>query len=155
MSLTITNSVPMYEGQCIQYVLHSLSQLQDGKIAEIKLDLKGDSVNKFNAPTLKELREVVSRIQGELSTQKIKGVLMTSGKDVFVVGADVTEFLTHFKKTTAELTQWLLDADKIFNDIEDLPIPSLVAINGICLGGGCEYTLAASLRVMSSNAIIG
>jgi 3-hydroxyacyl-CoA dehydrogenase/enoyl-CoA hydratase/3-hydroxybutyryl-CoA epimerase/enoyl-CoA isomerase len=152
MPFTITNSIPSYEGQCVQYILHTI---QDGKIAEIKIDLKGDSVNKFNAPTLTELAEVVSKIKSEINSQKIRGLLMTSGKEVFVVGADVTEFLSHFKKTQAELTDWLLGVDKVFSDIEDMPIPSVVAINGICLGGGCEYALSASLRVMSQNAKIG
>ncbi|MEY4615563.1 MAG: hypothetical protein RJB66_523 [Pseudomonadota bacterium] len=155
MALTITKSVPMFEGQAVQYILHSANEIADGQIAEIRLDLKSDSVNKFNAVTLKELREVVTKIQNDLGAKKIKGLLASSGKDVFVVGADITEFLTHFKKTKAELTQWLLDTDKIFSDIEDLPIPSVMAINGICLGGGCEFTLAASYRVMTTNAKIG
>lgn len=155
MSLTITQSVPMFEGQAVNYILHAASELPDGKIAEIKLDLKGDSVNKFNAVTLKELREVVSRIQADLSSQKIKGLLMTSGKEVFVVGADVTEFIGHFKKTKAELAHWLLETDKTFSDIEDLPVPSVVGVNGICLGGGCEFALSASFRVMAQEAKIG
>ncbi len=155
MSLTLTNSVPVFEGQAVHYVLHSASQRPDGKIAEIKLDLKGDSVNKFNTLTLKELRDVVNKIKTDLTAQKIKGLVVTSGKEVFVVGADVTEFLTHFKKTKAELMTWLLDVDGIFSDVEDLPIPSVMAINGICLGGGCEFALSASFRVMSSKAKIG
>lgn len=152
MPFTITNSVPTIEGQCVEYILHTI---QDGKIAEIKLDLKGDSVNKFNAPTLKELSDTVARLKSDITSQKIRGLLMTSGKEVFVVGADVTEFLSHFKKTHSELTDWLLGVDKVFSEIEDLPIPSVVAINGICLGGGCEYALSGSLRIMSQTAKIG
>jgi 3-hydroxyacyl-CoA dehydrogenase/enoyl-CoA hydratase/3-hydroxybutyryl-CoA epimerase/enoyl-CoA isomerase len=155
MSLTVKNSVPKYEGQAVHYSLLTVDNFTEGTIAEIKLDLKEDSVNKFNALTLKNLREAIDMLKADLSAQKVKGLLITSGKDVFVVGADITEFLSHFKKTPEELKKWLLDVDKIFSDVEDLPIPSVVALNGFCLGGGCEFALSASYRVMSPTAKIG
>ncbi|MEK7690341.1 MAG: fatty acid oxidation complex subunit alpha FadB, partial [Bdellovibrionota bacterium] len=68
--------------------------------AEVVLDLQGDSVNKFNALTLGELRDVVRKLKSET---QLRGVLFTSAKDVFVVGADVTEFLGYFKQSEAEL----------------------------------------------------
>src|SRR5689334_15308375 len=114
-----------YEGQSIQCL-----QLDDG-IVELKFDLKDDSVNKFNKPTLKELREAVNQIKKDSS---IRGLLMTSGKDVFVVGADVTEFLSHFKKPKEELVGWVNEVNGIFSDIEDLGFPSVCAINGFALG---------------------
>ncbi|OFZ18627.1 MAG: multifunctional fatty acid oxidation complex subunit alpha [Bdellovibrionales bacterium GWB1_55_8] len=135
-----------YDGQAVK-----CSMLENG-IAELKFDLKDDSVNKFNAVTLKELREAVDWLKQEKS---LKGVLLTSGKDVFIVGADVTEFLEHFKKSEQELTEWLLQVDKTFSDIEDLNVPSVAAINGFAFGGGFECALAASYRVMSAAAKVG
>lgn len=135
-----------FEGQAIQ------CSMLEGSIAELKFDLKEDSVNKFNALTLKELREAVDRIKADSS---IKGLLITSGKDVFIVGADVTEFLEHFKKSDHEMKQWLLHVDQMFSEVEDLPYPSVVAINGFCLGGGMEFALAANYRVLSTNAKVG
>ncbi len=134
-----------YEGQAIQTVP------LDGGFVELKFDLKGDSVNKFNALTLGELKEVVEG----LKTSPPKGLLVTSGKDVFIVGADVTEFLTHFKRTEEELTAWLLAADAVFNGIEDLDCPSVVALNGFCLGGGFELALSAHFRAASTAAKVG
>lgn len=142
-----------FEGQSIQYGLLSLPQ---GNIAEIRFDLKADSVNKFNAETLRELREGVNHLKKDLQAQApISGLLISSAKDVFIVGADVTEFLSHFKKPQDELKKWLLEVDQLFSEIEDLPLPSVVAINGFCLGGGCELALSASYRVMSPVAKIG
>jgi 3-hydroxyacyl-CoA dehydrogenase / enoyl-CoA hydratase / 3-hydroxybutyryl-CoA epimerase / enoyl-CoA isomerase len=59
-----------------------------------RFDLQGDSVNKFNKATLSELAEAVARIKGDTG---VKGLLVTSGKDCFIVGADVTEFLDVFQ----------------------------------------------------------
>ena len=72
-----------YDGKAIQ------TSPLDGGFVELRFDLEGDSVNKLNALTLGELREVVDG----LKAARPKGVLITSGKDVFIVGADVTEFL--------------------------------------------------------------
>ena len=73
-----------------------------------------------------------------------KGVIVTSGKDVFIVGADITEFVDNFKVADAEeLVAGNLEANKIFSDFEDLNVPTVAAINGIALGGGFEMCLAA------------
>ena len=135
-----------YDGQAIQ-----CSQL-DGGIVELKFDLKEDSVNKFNALTIKELHTVIAQIKADPS---VKGLLLTSGKDVFFVGADVTEFLTHFKEPEAELAAWLGEVNQTFSDIEDLNYPTVSAINGVAVGGGFEIVLTTSFRVLSSEAKVG
>ncbi len=135
-----------YEGQAIR-----CTQLNDG-IIELNFNLKDDSVNKFNTQTLKELREAITQIKKDSS---IRGLLMTSGKDVFIVGADVTEFQSHFKKPEAEMVQWLTEVNRTFSDIEDLDYPSVCAINGFALGGGFEVALSTSFRVMSSETKVG
>jgi 3-hydroxyacyl-CoA dehydrogenase/enoyl-CoA hydratase/3-hydroxybutyryl-CoA epimerase/enoyl-CoA isomerase len=121
-------------------------------IAELVFDLKDDSVNKFNALTLSELGQAIAEIK---NSSEIKGLLITSAKDVFIVGADVTEFLSHFKKSDEELTAWLKSTHELFNQIEDLPYPSVAAIGGVALGGGCELALSATYRVLSTNGQIG
>jgi 3-hydroxyacyl-CoA dehydrogenase/enoyl-CoA hydratase/3-hydroxybutyryl-CoA epimerase/enoyl-CoA isomerase len=136
----------MYEGQSIQVLQH------DGGIAEICFDRKGESVNKFDQQTLMELREVAQQL-GERTG--IKGLIITSAKDVFIVGADITEFGANFQRSEEEIAAWGLKANEIFNAIEDLPFPSVTAINGIALGGGLEMALATDYRVMSETAQIG
>jgi 3-hydroxyacyl-CoA dehydrogenase/enoyl-CoA hydratase/3-hydroxybutyryl-CoA epimerase/enoyl-CoA isomerase len=135
-----------YEGRAVKVLP------LDGDLVELRFDLQGESVNKFNAATLAELKEAAADVQGRAG---LRGLLVTSGKDVFCVGADVTEFLLHFQKSEEELARWLLDTDALFSAIEDLDAPSVVAINGIALGGGFELCLAASYRVMSTAAKVG
>ncbi len=136
----------MYQGQSIQ-----VSKL-DGGIAELTFDNKTDSVNKFDLRTVTELAEATKAIAADGS---VKGLLVTSGKDVFIVGADITEFGANFQKSEEEIAKWALDANQIFNAVEDLPFPSVTAINGIALGGGLEMALTTDYRLMSDKAQIG
>ena len=136
----------IYEGKAITV------KALEGGIVELNFDLKGESVNKFNRLTLNELRQAVDALKADAS---VKGVIVTSAKDVFIVGADITEFVDNFKLPEAELVAGNLEANKIFNDFEDLAVPTVVAINGIALGGGLEMCLAADYRVMADNAKIG
>jgi len=136
----------IYEGKAI-----TVKTLESG-IVELNFDLKGESVNKFNRLTLNDLRHAVDAIKADAS---VKGVIVTSGKDVFIVGADITEFVDNFKMPDEELVAGNLEANKIFSDFEDLSVPTVAAINGIALGGGFEMCLAADYRVMSTNAKVG
>ncbi|ASP40102.1 fatty acid oxidation complex subunit alpha FadB [Bacterioplanes sanyensis] len=136
----------IYEGKAITV------NLIEGGIAELKFDLQDDSVNKFNRVTLEDLQAAVAAVQGNAD---VKGVLVTSGKDVFIVGADITEFGEAFKNSEEEIAAWVAEANVVFNAIEDLPVPTLTAIKGIALGGGFEMCLSTDLRVMSEAAKVG
>ncbi|MBF7731291.1 fatty acid oxidation complex subunit alpha FadB [Pseudomonas sp. N040] len=136
----------IYEGKAI-----TVNALEGG-VVELKFDLKGESVNKFNRLTLNELRQAVDAIKADAS---VKGVIVTSGKDVFIVGADITEFTESFKLPDEALVAGNLEANRIFSDFEDLAVPTVVAINGIALGGGFEMCLAGDYRVMSESAKVG
>ena len=128
-------------------------QATDDGIAELCFDLQDESVNKFNALTLNELKEATAAIAADTS---LKGVIVTSGKPVFIVGADITEFSTQFGGSEDEIADKILRINlDIFNAFEDLPMPTVAAINGIALGGGLEMGLVCDYRVMSTAARIG
>jgi 3-hydroxyacyl-CoA dehydrogenase / enoyl-CoA hydratase / 3-hydroxybutyryl-CoA epimerase / enoyl-CoA isomerase len=136
----------LFEGQAIQ------CSMLDGGIAELRFDLQGDSVNKFNKATLAELAEVLTLIKAESG---VRGLLVTSGKDCFIVGADVTEFLDYFRNPEDQLVSWIMQVHELFCTVEDFDFPSVTAINGFALGGGLEFALTTSYRVISSEARIG
>ncbi|MEL0637309.1 MULTISPECIES: fatty acid oxidation complex subunit alpha FadB [Marinomonas] len=136
----------IFEGQAVKVAM------DDTGVATVTLDLVGESVNKFNSLTLNELAEAISILK---HTDDLQGVIFASAKNVFVVGADITEFTSWFKLENEELTDKLRHAHSIFNDISNLCCPTVAAINGIALGGGMELCLACDYRVMAETAKIG
>jgi len=129
----------------------SCRELDDG-IAELHFDNQEGSVNVLNQQTLRELGQAVDALE---AAPGIKGLLVSSGKAVFIVGADITEFLPAFKMSEPEIADWVGPAQAIFSRIEDLPYPSVAAINGYALGGGLETAMACVYRVASTAAVVG
>ncbi len=129
----------------------SVAALGDG-IVELKFDLAGESVNKLNQVALRDFAAATQAIAKDGS---VKGVVVTSGKSVFIVGADITEFGAMFAAGEAAIAKSVLEVNRMLSAFEDLPVPTVVAINGVCLGGGLELALAADYRVMSTAASVG
>ncbi|EJC1077984.1 fatty acid oxidation complex subunit alpha FadB [Vibrio parahaemolyticus] len=127
-----------------------VKEIQDG-IAELSF-CSPKSVNKLDLATLESLDKALDALT---SHQGLKGLMLTSDKDAFIVGADITEFLSLFAKTDAELDQWLQFANSIFNKLEDLPVPTISVLKGHTLGGGCECVLATDIRIGDKTTSIG
>ncbi|GLR07355.1 fatty acid oxidation complex subunit alpha FadB [Mixta theicola] len=135
----------LYQGDTL-----SLDWLDDG-IAELTFDAPG-SVNKLDTQTVASLGEAIAVLEKQTA---LKGVLLSSSKPAFIVGADITEFLSLFNAPAEKLAQWLTFANSIFNRLEDLPVPTISAIQGYALGGGCECVLATDFRIATPDARIG
>ena len=125
---------------------------QAAGIVEFRYDAKDGSVNKFDQQTSTEYEQAVSALEAR---DDIKGLVVTSGKSVFIAGADITEFVGYFQRSQQELESWLYEFNQVFNRFEDLPFPKVAAINGAALGGGCEMTLVCEYRVMGTSGQIG
>ncbi len=129
----------------------SVQMLENG-IAELKFDLEGESVNKFNRLTVSEFSDALDAIE---KASDIKGLLLTSGKSVFIVGADITEFGGAFSAGPEGIAELMNKNNENINRLEDLPFPTAVAINGYALGGGFEVCLGCDFRVMGDQAKVG
>jgi len=139
----------MHSGQSVQVL-----RLDDG-IAEIRFDRAGRAVNALDALTFAELKAALADVRAAVADGLVTGVLLTSGKDSFIVGADITEFTVLFSRPAAEVAALALANGAILGALEELPVPSVAAVNELALGGGLELALAADQRVLAATAQVG
>jgi 3-hydroxyacyl-CoA dehydrogenase/enoyl-CoA hydratase/3-hydroxybutyryl-CoA epimerase len=130
----------MFEGLRFTHWRHETGS--DG-IVTLTLDRAGSSVNALNSAVLDELAQMVERLSLELP----KGVIIRSGKSGFIVGADIHEF-EEFDKQDRVLES-IENGQRIFQSLARLRCPTVAAINGVCMGGGTELSLACRYRVAS------
>jgi 3-hydroxyacyl-CoA dehydrogenase/enoyl-CoA hydratase/3-hydroxybutyryl-CoA epimerase len=107
----------------------------------LTFDKQGESANTFSKDALQELSLALDEVQA----QAPKGLVIRSAKDSFIAGADVEEF-TRFKSPDEALAFVRLGWD-VFQKLRDLPFPTTAMVNGYCMGGGFELSLACRYRV--------
>ena len=113
---------------------------RDG-LAWLTFDKQGESANTFSREALEELGRALAAIR----VQNPKGLVIRSGKDNFIAGADVEEFTR--LKTPEEALAFVKLGWDVFQDLRELPFPSTAMVNGFCMGGGVELALACRYRV--------
>lgn len=136
----------MYSGNTL-----SLNQIEHDFV-ELNFNNSHAAVNKFDQETLAELAVAVEILS---SAKGVSGLLITSAKPVFVVGADITEFKSMFAAGKEQFVKAVSNVQQTMSKIESLPFPSVVAINGYALGGGLEICLACDYRIISDSAVVG
>jgi 3-hydroxyacyl-CoA dehydrogenase/enoyl-CoA hydratase/3-hydroxybutyryl-CoA epimerase len=126
---------------------------RQGDLAIVWFDLPGEKVNKFSTAVMLEFSTVVDDLE---QSKDIKRVILASRKPgIFIAGADVMEFT---KVTSAEKAkEFTRFGQQLFHRFSKLPAIKVAAINGACLGGGCEIAISCDYRVMSDSpkAVIG
>ncbi|PCK07826.1 MAG: fatty acid oxidation complex subunit alpha FadB [Alteromonadaceae bacterium] len=127
-------------------------RLIEHDLAELCFDLEGESINKFDLLALDELDQAITIVE---KNEQIKGLLFSSAKNVFIVGADITSFSGMFALGGEKIRQFVDYVNAIFSRIENLTVPTLVAIDGYALGGGLEIGLACDFRLATERASIG
>jgi enoyl-CoA hydratase len=127
---------------------HILYQVADG-IATVTVN-RADVLNALSAQTVGELDQALAAAEAD---ERVRVLILTgAGDKSFVSGADIAE-LTKVDPVagtrTAEFGQ------RVFRRLETMGKPSIAAINGYALGGGCELAMACTIRIASENAKIG
>jgi 3-hydroxyacyl-CoA dehydrogenase/enoyl-CoA hydratase/3-hydroxybutyryl-CoA epimerase len=120
---------------------------QENGIAHLIMDVKGDTMNTLKAEFGEEVSQMLKEIRQD---QTIKGIVLISGKaDSFVAGADV-HMLANCT-SASEATTLSRQGQIIFDQLENLSIPVVAAVNGACLGGGLELAMACHAIVCSDS----
>lgn len=109
-----------------------------------------DKLNALNAQTISELGHAIADAQTDATVRVV--ILTGAGEKAFVAGADITEFAGLEVKQGAQLAR---AGQEVFNMFENSNKPTIAAVNGFALGGGCELAMACHFRVASDNAKFG
>jgi enoyl-CoA hydratase len=107
-------------------------------------------LNALNFKTVGELGDCLDALREDESVRVL--ILTGSGEKSFVAGADINELA---KRTPLNGRATALRGQGIFRKLETMGKPSIAAINGFALGGGCELALACSMRIASRTARLG
>lgn len=106
--------------------------------------------NALNEDVLGRLRAMLDAV---VLDPDLRAVVFTgAGERAFCAGADIRHMQGMSREDGRE---WARLGHDVFEAVEDLPLPTVAAINGAALGGGCELTLACDYRVMADTALIG
>jgi enoyl-CoA hydratase len=107
-------------------------------------------LNALNHKTMEELRDVLISAREDLDVRVL--ILTGAGEKSFIAGADISELAVQTPVSGKETAAF---GQSVLNLLETLGKPSIAAINGFALGGGCEVALACSMRLASKAAKMG
>ena len=107
-------------------------------------------LNALNRKTVEELRDALLDARDDTSVRVL--ILTGAGEKSFVAGADISELA---QRTAVDGKDFALFGQSVVHLLETMGKPSICAINGFALGGGCEVAMCCSIRLASKNARIG
>jgi 3-hydroxyacyl-CoA dehydrogenase/enoyl-CoA hydratase/3-hydroxybutyryl-CoA epimerase len=130
----------------IEESLRLTSHPKHPEVALLEWDLVGEKVNKLSTPVMTRFKEHLQN----LAKSNYKAVVLISRKKrIFIAGADINEIKS--LKTADDFYSAASGGQEIMNMLEDLPQLTIAAVNGACMGGGCELILACDYRIASND----
>jgi len=123
---------------------------QEGRVAVLMIN-RPEKRNVLNKATRFEISSVIDNVKQDPGI----GVLVVTGAGdkAFIAGSDLNEFGRMSPLEAYEFLDTL--AQKLYTRFEQLDIPVIAMINGLCLGAGCEIALACDLRIAADTARFG
>jgi len=109
-----------------------------------------DKLNALNAQVIDEIVHALGEVK---KSDDVKALIVTgSGSKAFVAGADIPEIQAIGLKDGMDFSR---RGQEMTRNVEELGKPSIAAVNGLALGGGCELALGCTFRILSENAKLG
>ena len=131
--------------------------MADYQYLDVTIEDKVCTLTISNPPANLLSKGVLTEISGFLDQvakdPNVKVLILTGAGTFFVVGADIKEISELSSAAAGQEAARL--GQQVFNKLEQLPIPTIAAINGHCLGGGNEMVMACSIRIANERSRIG
>ena len=108
-----------------------------------------EALNALNSTVISELEQVISEVEKDT---ELRAFILTGEGRSFVAGADIGE---QYPLDVTGGRKWGQRGSALFRRIEKLEIPTIAAVNGFALGGGCELSMACDIRVAADTAVFG
>ena len=119
-----------------------------GDIAVLTIN-RPEALNALNDEVISQLDEVLDSVD----PAAVRCLILTgAGQKAFVAGADIAQMS---ELTKAEGEAFGKHGNDVFRKLETLPIPTIAAVNGFALGGGCELSMSCDIRLCSDMAVFG
>lgn len=124
--------------------------VEESDVAVLTLDDPRGSANVLSQAVISELEQHLNDLEGR---KNLAGLVIRSGKPgVFIVGADIREFLAGLGAPREQILGMINRGRKLFQRLSKMPFVTVTAIEGQCVGGGAEMALWCDRRVMSSDS---
>jgi 3-hydroxyacyl-CoA dehydrogenase / enoyl-CoA hydratase / 3-hydroxybutyryl-CoA epimerase len=118
-----------------------------GDLAIVWFDLPGEKVNKFSSSVMLEFDVLLDELA---ASTEIRKVIFASRKPgIYIAGADVSEFTK--ARSAEEAKEYVRLGQNAFQKLARLPQATVAAIDGACLGGGCEMAISCDWRVITDS----
>ena len=121
---------------------------QEGSILTLTLD-RPQALNALNGQVLEDLDEALNGVD----RNTVRCLILTgTGDRAFAAGADISAMANMTEDQAAAFSR---RGNEVFRRLETFPLPTIAAVNGYALGGGCELAMACDIRLCSENAVFG
>ena len=121
---------------------------QKGPVGVITMN-RPEALNALNDQVLQDLDQVLDQVE---ENEEILVAVITGAGRSFVAGADIGQMST---LTAAEGKKFGALGNRVFLKLENLSKPTIAAVNGFALGGGCELAMSCDIRLCSDTAVFG
>jgi 3-hydroxyacyl-CoA dehydrogenase/enoyl-CoA hydratase/3-hydroxybutyryl-CoA epimerase len=126
-------------------------EVDSDSVGWLTFDRPGSKVNLLTTPVMERLDAVITELQSRIATGKLVAIVVWSGKPgTFIAGADVNEIAMLVDADDARAKS--RKGQRVLSRISRLTVPTIAAVDGVCLGGGTELALACDYRLASDRA---